>query len=73
MAKCSNCGSNLTCGCQKRKLPNGTSGCASCLGKVAGASKTPVIVGKQQRKALVTNSVWGADRYKNLQNFTKPK
>ena len=81
MAKCLNCGSNLTCGCQKRKLPNGTSGCASCLGKVAGASKTPVIVGKQQRKAPVTiqgkapvtNSVWGADRYKNLQNFTKPE
>jgi len=30
MAKCSNCGTNLSCGCQKRVLPDGTKGCTKC-------------------------------------------
>mgnify|MGYP003655413545 CR=1 FL=1 len=79
MAKCQNCGSSMTCSCQKRILPNGASGCTSCLGKTAGASKSPVPVMKQTRKAPVTiegkgpvlSNVWGRDRYKNLTKFTK--
>jgi hypothetical protein len=30
-AKCSNCQSNLTCGCQKRVASNGVSCCTMCL------------------------------------------
>jgi len=72
MATCPNCGSTLSCGCQKRTLPNGAQGCASCLGKVAGASKavTPLVAPKKtpvtiQGKAPVSLNVWGKDRYKN--------
>lgn len=74
MATCPNCGSNLTCGCQKRTLPNGSQGCANCLGKTAGASKAPTPVAKQpkrapvtiQGKAPVSLNVWGKDRYKTV-------
>ena len=38
MSKCANCGSVLTCGCQRRQLPNGKSGCSKC---VATATKKP--------------------------------
>ena len=36
MTKCSNCGATLTCGCQKRMLPNGKSGCTRCASQPAG-------------------------------------
>lgn len=31
MAKCTNCGKRLGCGCQKRKANDGTSCCATCV------------------------------------------
>lgn len=31
MAKCTNCKTNLTCGCQKRTAKDGTSCCQSCI------------------------------------------
>lgn len=79
MAKCQNCGSSMSCSCQKRMLPNGASGCTSCLGKVTGASKGPTPVAKPVRKAPVTIegkgpvglNVWGKERYKDLSKFTK--
>lgn len=49
MAKCGNCGATLTCGCQKRMLPNGKSGCTKC------ASKPPVEKGNNT--APTVNSV----------------
>ena len=33
MSKCPNCGSVLTCGCQRRSLANGKAGCTKCIGK----------------------------------------
>jgi len=79
MAKCPNCGSSMTCSCQKRTLPNGSQGCTNCLGKTAGATKAPVPVINQARKAPVTIegkapvslNVWGKERYKSLSKFTK--
>ena len=76
MATCPNCGSNLTCGCQKRTLADGKQGCANCAGKAPGATKAPVI--QQRKKAPVTIegkapatlNVWGKERYKNLSKFT---
>ena len=31
MAQCSNCKSQLSCGCQSRKASNGASVCANCI------------------------------------------
>ena len=31
--KCANCGSTLSCGCQKRVTPNGKQACSKCLNK----------------------------------------
>lgn len=28
--KCPNCNGVMTCGCQRRKLPNGKIGCSNC-------------------------------------------
>jgi hypothetical protein len=33
--KCENCGSAITCGCQKRVLANGKQGCTKCINKLA--------------------------------------
>jgi hypothetical protein len=79
MAKCPNCNSTMTCSCQKRTLPNGSQGCTSCLGKTPGATKGPTPTANPVRKATVTNegkapaplSVWGKERYRNLDKFTK--
>jgi protein-arginine kinase activator protein McsA len=43
MSKCPNCGSTLTCGCQKRKLADGRVGCSKCVG-----TATAKITGKSQ-------------------------
>lgn len=40
MSKCPNCGAGMTCGCQKRVLPNGKAGCSKCLGKAPAATQT---------------------------------
>jgi hypothetical protein len=31
MATCTNCGSQLSCGCQRRQATNGQSACANCI------------------------------------------
>ncbi len=35
MSKCPNCGSTLTCGCQKRVSANGKQGCSKCINTLA--------------------------------------
>ncbi len=40
MSKCPNCGSAITCGCQRRVLANGKAGCSKCLGKTPSATQT---------------------------------
>lgn len=40
MSKCSNCGSVLSCGCQKRKLPNGLMGCTKCVAQLPNLPNT---------------------------------
>jgi hypothetical protein len=63
MSSCPNCGAKLSCGCQKRTLPNGKQGCSSCATKVAKAV-TPA-------KPATTTNTWGPNRYLNLKKFTK--
>jgi hypothetical protein len=49
MSKCPNCGSAITCGCQRRMLSNGRAGCTKCIGKNPTAdqkeplSQSPVV------------------------------
>lgn len=43
MSKCPNCGATMSCGCQKRTLPNGKSGCSRCSSKTNEDSKKPVV------------------------------
>lgn len=40
MAKCPNCGTAMSCGCQKRILPNGKVGCSKCFTKQAPPAPT---------------------------------
>lgn len=41
MSKCPNCGSTLTCGCQKRKLKDGKMGCTKCAAQVTQPKVDP--------------------------------
>ena len=66
MSTCANCGARITCGCQKRTLPDGKSGCSNCAVKVTKTTKTTTTPTAQP-----TKTVWGPDRYKNLQKYTK--
>lgn len=34
LAKCSNCGNVMTCGCQRRALPDGRQGCTNCINQL---------------------------------------
>lgn len=40
MSKCPNCGTAMSCGCQKRVLPNGKAGCSKCIGKTPSVKQT---------------------------------
>ena len=39
MAKCSNCGATMSCGCQKRTSPGGKLGCAKCISAIIKAEE----------------------------------
>lgn len=34
MAKCSNCGATMTCGCQKRVTADGKQACSKCVNQL---------------------------------------
>jgi hypothetical protein len=40
MSKCPNCGAAMSCGCQRRTLPNGKAGCSKCI-TTSGQVKKP--------------------------------
>ena len=40
MSKCPNCGTALSCGCQKRATPSGKQGCTKCINTLAKQEKT---------------------------------
>jgi hypothetical protein len=79
MAVCSNCGSKLGCGCQKRVLDNGSQGCVNCAGKQPqNINKAPRVAVKDKKitvtpqgKSPTPLNVWGKDRYIKLEKFTK--
>ena len=34
IAKCSNCGNTMSCGCQRRVTPDGRQGCTNCINQL---------------------------------------
>lgn len=67
MSKCPNCGTTITCGCQKRTLPNGSQGCSNCVNRAVKTDKTPVNPFKTNTTNKFSSlSNWGKDRYKNV-------
>ena len=56
MSKCPNCGSTLTCGCQKRKLANGKMGCTKCANQVPTKPKASNSVAPIINEAIITIS-----------------
>ena len=46
MSKCSNCGTRITCGCQKRVAKDGTSCCTKCVGQYNKSIQTLIKVVK---------------------------
>lgn len=43
MAKCSNCGATMSCGCQKRVSADGKQGCTKCISTLKKATAPPKI------------------------------
>lgn len=47
MSKCPNCGKAMSCGCQRRQLPNGKMGCSTCVHNIQSSSnkadETPIV------------------------------
>jgi hypothetical protein len=69
MSSCPNCGAKLSCGCQKRTLPNGKQGCSSCASKTE--KKPEPTTAKSSNQPNVNKNVWGPNRYLNLKKFIK--
>ena len=40
MSKCPNCGAAMSCGCQRRQLANGKTGCSKCANAPASKKKS---------------------------------
>lgn len=69
MSACANCGTVLSCGCQRKKASNGASVCRSCITKY---EKTLMELKTQTQPTTEPQlNTWGRDRYKNLQKFIK--
>lgn len=48
--KCPNCNGVMTCGCQRKKLPNGKIGCSNCLKSFTSNNNKPADDGKVDSK-----------------------
>jgi transcription elongation factor Elf1 len=66
MSACPNCGTHLSCGCQKKKASNGTFVCKSCINKYEQSIKS-----EAQPGTVFSDLRNNVGRYKNLQKFIK--
>jgi len=64
MSTCANCGTKLSCGCQKRTTADGKSACTNCVNKTQSTQKIT-------NTTAPTTNTWGPNRYKNLHKFLK--
>jgi hypothetical protein len=69
MSACTNCGNQMSCGCQRRTASDGSSVCSSCLASYEVKLKNNVE--KKQETVQPQNNTWGKDRYRNLNKFVK--
>jgi hypothetical protein len=67
MSSCPNCGAKLSCGCQKRTLPNGKQGCSNCANKAQKTAATPTKV----ENTFLNNRESSTRKYLNLKKFIK--
>lgn len=67
MSACPNCGTPLSCGCQKKRASNGTFVCRSCITKYEKSLQEQNTKTTDQSQLLP----YGKDRYKNLNKFVK--
>lgn len=72
MAKCPNCGTTLTCGCQKRVV-NGVTGCSKCLTNTSAKTVKTTKQAQQTQPAKPAKDLnaFGKNRYNTLNKFTK--
>ena len=66
MAKCANCGANMSCGCQKRTASNGASACSSCINTLESKLKAAKVQVAREASTVQRNvpqQEWGANRY----------
>tara|TARA_R110000868_G_scaffold55726_1_gene173205 strand:- start:194 stop:397 length:204 start_codon:yes stop_codon:yes gene_type:complete len=63
MAKCGNCGANMSCGCQKRTASNGAIACSTCINTLEGTLKNANVVTPQIEVPAPAPTRWGANRY----------
>lgn len=63
MAKCANCGANMSCGCQKRTASNGVIACSTCINTLETTIKKSKVIAPQQETTTPAPTRWGANRY----------
>lgn len=66
MAKCANCGANMSCGCQKRTASNGQTACSSCVNSLEATIKGAKVNAARAASTVQRNAkptTWGANRY----------
>lgn len=66
MAKCANCGANMSCGCQKRTASNGATACSSCINTLESKLKAAKVQVAREASTVQRNAPqqeWGANRY----------
>lgn len=70
MSSCPNCGTKLSCGCQRKKASNGVTVCRSCITRY---EKTLQVQKPQAQPTTVEPKLngFGRERYKNLHKFIK--
>jgi len=55
MGKCPNCGTKLSCGCQKRTTPDGIQVCTNCINSVKKRNSIIAPVINTNTKSFVSN------------------
>jgi transcription elongation factor Elf1 len=67
MSTCPNCNKKLSCGCQMRTASNGRKVCTNCSTSYERSLKPQ----KVEPTKEINPTVWGKNRYKNLNKFVK--
>lgn len=61
---CQNCGTRMSCGCQKRTATNGASACSNCVSELNAKLAAAPTVDTTVEIVRSPLNQWGANRYK---------